>query len=89
MTAHIDTVSTTADAVRTARAAASTAINPDAYGQLCGFLPAVLNVVFEAAVVALNGSAEALEETALNLRAAVSTLEQTDVAAARSLGGPP
>ena len=62
-------------------------MDSQAYGMLCQFLPGVLSGVFEAAVVAMNGSAEALQETALNLRDSVSVFAEADVAAARSIGG--
>jgi hypothetical protein len=87
---HSDGASAAAEAVRQARAAVTQiAMDSQAYGQLCQFLPAMLGLVFEAAVVAMNGSAEALQETALNLRSAVSAFEQTDESAARRLAGPP
>jgi hypothetical protein len=84
---HTTSVESTAHAVGQARAAAQTTMDPGAYGQLCQFLPAVLGVVFEAAVVTMNGSTEALQETALNLRSTVSLLQTTDDAGARSIGG--
>ncbi|MFC7533858.1 type VII secretion target [Actinoplanes sp. GCM10030250] len=90
VTDHVSTVGAAADSVRQARAAvAQVSMDSQAYGQLCQFLPAVLGVVFEAAVVAMNGSAEALQETALNLRSAVDTFQLTDESAARHIGGPP
>ncbi|BBH71670.1 hypothetical protein ACTI_83550 [Actinoplanes sp. OR16] len=86
VTQHASAVEGVTDAVRSARAAVSSVtMDPGAYGLLCGFLPGVLSGVFEVAVVAMNGSADALEETALNLRAAVRTIESTDSAAAATL----
>jgi hypothetical protein len=78
------------DTVRQTRAAvAGTSMDSHAYGMLCQFLPALLGAVFESAVVALDGSAEALQETAFALRDAVTAVADTDAAAARTLGGPP
>ena len=79
---HSDSVSAVAAAVLEARAAvAQVSMDSQAYGMLCQFLPGVLSGVFEAAVVAMNGSAEALQETALNLRDSVSVFAEADVAA--------
>ena len=84
--AAVDEVST---AVQSARAAVGSAgMQPDAYGVLCGFLPPLLSGVFEIAAVAMNGSAEALRETAINLRAAVDLVDRTDTDAARDLRSP-
>jgi hypothetical protein len=86
---HVSAVEGVTDAVRTARSAVSqVSMDPGAYGMLCGFLPGILSGVFEVAVVAMNGSAEALQETALNLRDAVSTLQRTDNYAADELRSP-
>jgi hypothetical protein len=86
---HASAVEGVTDAVRTARSAVSqVSMDPGAYGMLCGFLPGILSGVFEVAVVAMNGSADALQETALNLRGAVDTLEGTDSFSARSLHSP-
>ena len=86
---HSAAVDEIAAAVRSARAAVGTGgMQPDAYGMLCGFLPPLLSGVFEIAAVAMNGSAEALQETAINLRAAVALVERTDTDAARDLRSP-
>ena len=86
---HSAAVDEVAAAVRSARAAAGDGgMQPDAYGLLCGFLPPLLSGVFEVAAVAMNGSAEALQETAINLRAAVGFFDRTDTDAARDLRSP-
>ncbi|BAL91113.1 hypothetical protein AMIS_58930 [Actinoplanes missouriensis 431] len=86
---HASAVEGVTDAVRTARSAVSqVAMDPGAYGMLCSFLPGILSGVFEVAVVAMNGSAEALQETALNLRDAVRTFETTDSHAAGEIRSP-
>ena len=86
---HASAVDGVTDAVRKARAAVSqVSMDPGAYGLLCGFLPAVLSGVFEVAVVAMNGSADSLEETAHSLRAAVSAIDGTDSASAEILRSP-
>ncbi|WP_229071062.1 type VII secretion target [Actinoplanes sp. DH11] len=86
---HAAAVDGVTEEVRAARAAVTqVTMDPGAYGMLCGFLPGILSGVFEVAVVAMNGSAEALQETALNLRAAVRLLEDTDNHSAREIGSP-
>ncbi|GLY06974.1 MULTISPECIES: hypothetical protein [Actinoplanes] len=87
VTAHAEAVDDAGQAILEARSAvASVALGGDAYGQLCRFLPTVLGVVFEAAAVAMAGSAESLQETAYGLRGAVSSLVSTDDQSAASLG---
>ncbi|MBB2941064.1 hypothetical protein FB565_000768 [Actinoplanes lutulentus] len=86
---HASAVEGVADAVRTARSAVSqVSMDPGAYGMLCGFLPAILSGVFEVAVVAMNGSAEALQETALNVKSAVSSFQSTDDFSAGEIRSP-
>ncbi|MEU4692461.1 hypothetical protein [Actinoplanes sp. NPDC023714] len=86
---HTAAVEEVTGAVRSARAAVSqVTMDPGAYGMLCGFLPAILSGVFEVAVVAMNGSADSLEETAYALKAAVRTMEGTDADAAAVLRSP-
>lgn len=83
---HAASVREISDKMLEARAAAGhVAMNPQAYGQLCQFLPAVLDTVFDAAVAAMTGSVEALHETATSLRLVALTAERVDESAARSI----
>ncbi|MBG0567834.1 hypothetical protein [Actinoplanes aureus] len=56
-----------------------------AYGQLCQFLPALLNPLFGRAVGVMNEAVDALGETSLHLRKAASDITATDAASARVL----
>ena len=76
---HAGTVDNVADAVTTARSAVhEVAMDTQAYGLLCQFLPAILSPVFGLALDALHESIGALEETADKLRAAASSTASTD-----------
>jgi hypothetical protein len=76
---HAHTVDTIADAVTTARSAVhEVAMDTQAYGQLCQFLPALLSPVFGMALDALHESIGALHETADKLRLAASATASTD-----------
>jgi hypothetical protein len=81
---HAGTVDAVADAVGQARGAVrQVTMDTGAYGQLCQFLPALLTPVFGLAVAAMNGSVDALHETAAGLRAAAGDTEATDEAGGR------
>ncbi|MCZ7374904.1 type VII secretion target [Micromonospora sp. WMMC250] len=83
---HAATVDDSAEKMETARgAAAYVQMGAEAYGQICGFLPRLIDPVADRAVTALGESASALRETAANLRAAAATTEATDAASARLL----
>ncbi|MEV6344039.1 type VII secretion target [Actinoplanes sp. NPDC051851] len=87
MVRHSSAVDDIAAALRQARAAAGqVSLDTQAYGRLCSFLPLLLGGVTESAIVAMNGSADALTETALRLREAVATTEHTDHLAAQDIG---
>ncbi len=79
---HAGSVDGIADSVLQARAAVTeVTMGTEAYGQLCQFLPTLLNPVFSQAVTALNDATDALRETADNLRAAAAEVTATDARA--------
>ncbi|GAB1690814.1 type VII secretion target [Krasilnikovia sp. M28-CT-15] len=83
---HAGTVDRVAEQVQTARGAIrEVSMDTQAYGQLCQFLPALLSPVFGLALDALNSSTEALQETAVKLRAAAADTEATDQSSARRI----
>jgi len=83
---HADSVDAAADGMTTGRsAAAQVRLADDAYGQLCSFLPGLVNPLADRTVTALDESAAALRETAANLRSAASAATSTDVNSARRI----
>jgi hypothetical protein len=89
---HATTVDGIAADVAQARAAVGEVVmDTQAYGILCQFLPGMLSPVFALALSALSGSADALHDTAVKLRAAADLTESTDQASARRItaAGPP
>ncbi|MFF0316951.1 type VII secretion target [Micromonospora sp. NPDC005252] len=81
---HASTVDDTADKMETARgAAAYVQMGVEAYGQICVFLPRLIDPVADRTVTALGESATALREAAANLRAAAAATEATDAASAQ------
>jgi hypothetical protein len=60
-------------------------MDSQAYGQLCQFLPGLLSPVFGSAVEVMNNAVDALEETALKLRATTADMEAADVGSAGRL----
>jgi hypothetical protein len=76
---HAGTVDHVADAVEMARSAVhEVAMDTQAYGQLCQFLPVLLSPIFGLALDALHESVGSLQETASKLRTAASTTQATD-----------
>jgi hypothetical protein len=83
---HADAVTESADDMTTARAAiGDVAMDNQAYGQLCQFLPTLLTPLFAGAGDVMNDAVEALAETALNLRTTASAITATDAGSARRL----
>jgi Excreted virulence factor EspC, type VII ESX diderm len=83
---HAGSVDLIAADVEQARAAVGeVAMDTQAYGLLCQFLPGLLTPVFAVAASALSDCAGALHDTAGELRAAAAGTEATDVASARRL----
>jgi len=83
---HAGAVREASDAMAQARAAAGeVAMDSQAYGQLCQFLPALLSPLFGVATEVMSDAVEALGETALKLRTTASDLTSTDAGSARRL----
>jgi hypothetical protein len=89
---HAGAVSEASDQMAQARSAVGeVSMNSQAYGQLCQFLPGLLNPLFGSATEVMNEAVDALAETALKLRATATEIEATDVGGANQLndaGGP-
>ena len=83
---HANSVDQAAEAMQNARSAVhEISMDPQAYGQLCQFLPGLLTPVFEIGAATLRSSVEALRETADNLRDAAVSVHDTDVTNARKI----
>src|SRR3954454_940692 len=61
------------------------AMDSQAYGQLCQFLPGLLSPLFGSAVQVMIGAVESLGETALKLRTTAATVQASDAGNARRL----
>jgi hypothetical protein len=86
--AHASSVDAAADGMETGRgAAAQVQMGTEAYGQICAFLPGLIDPVADRVVTALGESAAALRETALHLRAAAAAAESADDSGARRVSG--
>ena len=87
----VDRLSAVMDTAR--QAASAVTMDSQAYGQLCQFLPGILNGVFDLAVDAMRDSAEVLRHTATTLNTGATVTSDTSVASARLLraagGGAP
>jgi hypothetical protein len=75
------TVDAVADALGQARGAGEAGMDSMAYGQICSFLPGLLEPVFEDAFSALTRSVNALHETAVELQTTADTTHATQVSA--------
>ncbi|GAA2487427.1 hypothetical protein [Winogradskya humida] len=81
---HAGSVGEASDGMAQARdAAATVAMGSEAYGQLCQFLPALLNPLFSGATDVLSDAVDALGETELNLRATASAMTGADSGSAQ------
>jgi hypothetical protein len=81
---HAATVDVIAADVEQARSAAGeVTMDTQAYGMLCQFLPGLLMPVFAVAGTSLGGSADALHETAADLRVTAGQMDSTDQGSAR------
>ena len=89
---HAGAVGEASAGMAQARAAAGeVAMDGQAYGQLCQFLPALLSPLFGLATEVMNDATDALAETATKLRATASELTATDADSAGRIdaaGGP-
>ncbi|WIM97875.1 hypothetical protein ACTOB_001431 [Actinoplanes oblitus] len=83
---HAASTDAVADAIEQARTAvAAIAMDTQAYGQLCQFLPGLLSPIFALAASTLAETGESLRETAHHLRTAITTITSTDTSAADSI----
>ncbi|MFI1993934.1 type VII secretion target [Actinoplanes sp. NPDC020271] len=83
---HAQSTDAVADAVEQARSAVDEiTMDSPAYGQLCQFLPGLLNPIFALAAGTLAETSEALRESAHHLRTAAAEITGTDDAAADHL----
>jgi hypothetical protein len=76
---HAAVVGEVAEQMAVARAAVrEVSMDRQAYGQLCQFVPGLLDPLFSGAVDILNAAVDALSETALKLSAITEAVEATD-----------
>jgi hypothetical protein len=81
---HAASVGGAADAMDTGRAAAAQVrLDGQAYGEICSFLPALVESLADRTVTALGESASALRETSTRLRSAATAAASADTAAAQ------
>ena len=81
---HANAVSEASAGMAQARAAAGqVALDSLAYGQLCQFLPALLSPLFDKASDVMTDAVDALEETALKLRATATGMTAADTDSSR------
>ncbi len=83
---HASTVSEASDEMLRARSAAGeVAMDSQAYGQLCQFLPALLSPLFGSATEVMSDAVDALDETSSKLRATATGMNAADAGSARQL----
>jgi hypothetical protein len=83
---HASAVSEESEEMVQARAAAGeVAMDSQAYGQLCQFLPALLSPLFGSATEVMSDAVDALGETSLKLRATATEMNAADAGSARRL----
>ncbi|GIF09778.1 type VII secretion target [Actinoplanes siamensis] len=83
---HAESTDAVAEAIEQARAAVrEVAMDTQAYGELCQFLPGLLSPIFASAAGALAETAESLRETAHHLRTAVTGITGADTTAAETI----
>jgi hypothetical protein len=84
---HSGRVQGVADRVGTAaQAGGSVLLGQGAYGQLCGFLPYVMNRLQGMVVGGLSTAQSSLRDTAVRLRTAAQSYDEADVRARQRLG---
>jgi hypothetical protein len=86
--AHADTVDTLTDDLAAVRSAANVAMDPDAYGWLCGFLPPLVGDVSGRGAETLAAATQALTETSRTVRGAGASFQHCDAAAASARVNP-
>lgn len=85
---HANTVGEAAEQMALARSAIrAVGMDRQAYGQICQFLPALLDPLFDSAVDVLSAAVDSLSETSYRLRATAETIEATDVDSAHRIAG--
>ncbi|MEV4276892.1 type VII secretion target [Actinoplanes xinjiangensis] len=83
---HATAVGEVAEQMAVARSAVrEVGMDRQAYGEICQFLPGLLEPLFGGAAEVLNGAVDALSETAHKLRVTAATIEAADVDSARGL----
>jgi hypothetical protein len=78
LVAHASHLDGLVDRLNTAVSAAGSAMNPDAYGLLCAFLPPILNPTAEHAAETLKAAVEGVRTSADNVRTAASSYQDSD-----------
>jgi hypothetical protein len=87
LTTHAGSVDGVADRVDQGRSAgAQVTLGRDAYGQLCQFVPALIDPLQQVGVDAFAAVVDALRESADALRMAAGAYGQVDDVAARNFG---
>lgn len=83
---HSVNIDNVAAAVHEARSAAhAVTIETEAYGQICSFLPTLLNPLFALTLSAYVRAEEALQETSVSLRTAAARAEESDKESSRRI----
>jgi hypothetical protein len=78
--AHASHLDGLVERLGTAVSAADTAMNDDAYGLLCAFLPPIINPTGEKAKDTLQSAVEAVQTTSDNVRTAAASYDEGDEA---------
>ncbi|WP_250028834.1 hypothetical protein [Paractinoplanes maris] len=73
------------DMLRARSAAGEVAMDGQAYGQLCQFLPALLSPLFGSATEVMSDAVDALSETSSKLQAIAIGMNAADAGSARQL----
>src|SRR4051794_26213994 len=85
---HASSVEAVADQVATAAGAGrAVRAGTGAYGELCGMLPVLLNVLQDILVDGLDGCADSLHEGGVDLRATAAGYEASDESSANAFKG--
>ncbi|MBX6748537.1 MAG: hypothetical protein IRY85_02515 [Micromonosporaceae bacterium] len=88
MLAHGATIGAVAEEVEVARAAAEVVrLDRGAYGQVCAFVPDVLNRLSDDLMAGLRTAADSLHETSARLTAAAREFAAADSDVQRGFGG--
>ena len=89
LSGHAGSVDQVSDAIDQARSAgAQVELGREAYGQLCQFVPTLIDPLQQAGVAALAAAVDALRESADALRTAAGSYGRVDDVAAQNFGAP-